>query len=394
MKWIFNAAAAIVLIGLGAGIKLLYFPAAEPIQYLTSPVARGNVQETVLATGTLTAFKQVSVGAQASGQVQSLAVELGDTVKQGDLIAEIDSKSQKNALRIAEANLKNIQAQRTAKVATLKQAESEFERQKGMLRSKATSCQDYEDSLATLAETKADIAALDAQIVAASVDVDTARLDLGYTRITAPMDGVVVAVITKEGQTVNAAQSTPTIVKLAQLDTMTVEAEISEADVVHVKPGQKILFSILGEPDNRYEATLRSIEPAPDSISEDDDSATTSSSDEAIYYNALFDVPNPGHKLRISMTAEVTIILDAARDVLLVPVSALGTRDSQGAYTVRVLTADGGVADRGVRVGISDSVNIQVLEGLSEGDRVILGEADVESVVSEESSRHRPPMRL
>jgi macrolide-specific efflux system membrane fusion protein len=395
MKWLYKAAVAVVLVGLGVGGKMLFFPAAQPMQYLTSPVTRGDVQETVLATGTLTAFKQVSVGAQASGQVKSLKVELGDTVRQGELIAEIDSQSQENALSIAEADLEKIKAERAAKVATLQQAQSEFARQKGMLKSKATSRQDYEDAQATLAETRADIASLDAQIVAATIDVDTAKVDLGYTKITAPMDGVIVAVITKEGQTVNASQSTPTIVKLAQLDTMTVEAEVSEADVVHVKPGQKVFFTILGEPDNKYEATLRSIEPAPSSIADDDDSTTTtSSSDEAIYYNALFDVPNPGHKLRISMTAEVTIVLDEAKDVPLIPESALGAKDPKGAYTVRVLDAEGRAETRSVKVGLSDSVDIQVLDGLKEGDRVILGEADADAVVQQESNRHRPPMGL
>lgn len=385
MKWLYKAAAVIALIGAGAGLKLLYFPAQEPMQYLTTPVTKGDVQETVLATGTLAAFKQVSVGSQASGQVKSLKVALGDSVKQGDLIAEIDSQSQENALRIAEADLENIKAQRAAKVATLQQAQSEFKRQKGMLDARATSRQDYEDALATLAATRADIAGLDAQIVSATIQADTARVDLGYTKITAPMDGMVVAVITKEGQTVNASQSTPTIVKLAQLDTMTVEAEVSEADVVHVSPGQTVQFTILGEPDKQYTATLRTIEPAPESITEDDD---TSSSDEAIYYNALFDVPNPDRKLRISMTAEVTIVLGEARDVLLIPESALGEGAGQGKYVVRVLNEDGRPETRTVSVGISDSVNIQVKEGLAEGDRVILGEADEDAALEEEANRH------
>ena len=377
--------------GLGIGAKVLFFPASEPVQYLTETASVGDIRETVLATGTLEAFKQVSVGAQASGQIKSLKVALGDTVEKGSLIAEIDSQSQENDLHIAEADLENMKAQKAAKEATLKQAESEYKRQAGMLKAKATSRQDYESALASLTQTKAEIAALDAQIVAADIDVDTARVELGYTSIVAPMDGVVVAVVTKEGQTVNAAQSTPTIVKLAQLDTMTVEAEISEADVVHVHPGQQVYFTILGEPDHQYEATLRSIEPAPDSI-EDDDTDTTSSEDEAIYYNALFDVPNPDHKLRISMTTEVTIILDEAQGVLTIPETALGSKNGQGRYTVQVLGPDGGVETRNVVTGLSDSVNIQVVEGLREGDRVILGSANGDAVVEQESRRHGPRM--
>lgn len=386
-----KAALAAVVIGLGVGAKLLFFPAPEPMQFLTAQAEMGDIRETILATGTLEAFKQVSVGAQASGQVKSLKVALGDTVTQGTLIAEIDSQSQQNELRIAEASLENIKAQRAAKAATLKQAQSEYTRQKGMLSAKATSRQDYESAQATLAETRADIAALDAQIVAATIDVDTARVQLGYTSITAPMDGVVVAVVTKEGQTVNASQSTPTIVKLAQLDTMTVKAEVSEADVVHVTPGRKVYFTILGEPDTNYEATLRSIEPAPESIEDEDD---TSSSDEAIYYNALFDVPNPDHKLRISMTAEVTIVLNEARNVLTIPETALGSKDEQGRYAVRVLSPEGRPETRAVRTGLTDSVRAQVLEGLEQGESVILGEADADAIVEQESNRHRPPMGL
>lgn len=394
MKKYIKVGLIVLAVCLAVGAKAALFPGHEPMQYLTEPVTKGDIRESVLATGTLTAFKQVSVGAQASGQVKSLKIALGDTVKEGSLIAEIDSQSQENALRIAEADLRNIQAQRDAKVATLRQAESEYKRQKGMLKAKATSRQDYEDALATYTQTKAEIASLDAQIVAADIDVDTARVDLGYTSITAPMDGVVVAVVTKEGQTVNAVQSTPTIVKLAQLDTMTVEAEVSEADVIHVHPGQKVYFTILGDPDRQYEATLRSIEPAPDSIESDDDSSTTSSEDEAIYYNALFDVPNPDHTLRISMTAEVTIVLDEATNVLTIPETALGAKRKDGKYAVRILRPDNAVETRFVRAGLSDSVNIQILEGLEEGTRVILGQADTDAVLEKESKRHGPPMGM
>lgn len=394
MNIFLKVAFVFILIGLGVGVKMLFFPTQQSVQYLTTQAAMGDVRETVLATGTLESFKQVSVGAQASGQVKSLKVDLGDEVKKDDLIAEIDSQSQRNDLRIAEAQLENVKAQRAAKLATLTQAESEFKRQQGMLKAKATSRQDYESSLATLAETKAGIAALDAQIVQATIDVDTAKINVGYTSIVAPMDGVVVAVVTKEGQTVNAAQSTPTIVKLAQLDTMTVKAEVSEADVVHVHPGQKVSFTILGEPDHTYEATLRSIEPAPDSITSDNDSSgTTGSADEAIYYNALLDVPNPDRTLRISMTAEVTIILDEAKNVLTIPASTLGAKDGQGRYTVRVLGPDDRPETRSVRIGLSDSVYVQVLEGLVAGDIVIQGEANADAVVEAESNRH-PRMGL
>lgn len=393
MKLFWKIVIPIVLVCAGAAVKILMFPAEQEIQFITQKVARGNITETVLATGTLEAFKQVSVGAQASGRVESLKVSLGEKVEKGQLIAEIDSKSQRNALRIAEANLADIKAQLEAKQATFKQAESEYKRQKGMLKARATSTQDYESALASYAETRADIASLKAQIVAAEIDVDTARVDLGYTSITAPMSGVVVAIVTKEGQTVNAAQSTPTIVKLAQMDTMTVKAEVSEADVVNVHSGQKVYFNILGEPDHNYTASLRSIEPAPDSI-EDEDTDSVSSDDEAIYYNALFDVPNPEQKLRIAMTAEVTIVLDEADNTLTIPEAALGEKDAEGLFSVNVLSEDNRIEERKIKTGLTDSVNVQVVSGLNEGERVILGQADAAAVIAKEKSRHHPPMGI
>jgi ABC-type multidrug transport system fused ATPase/permease subunit len=178
---------------------------------------------------------------------------------------------------------------------------------------------------------QANVEALKAQVEAARIAVDTAQVNLGYTRITSPIDGQVVAIVTEEGTTVNANQSAPTILIVAQVDTMTVKASISEADVTSVKPGQQVYFTILGEPDRRWHTTLRSIEPATDSISTSSTSSTSSSSTSttsatAIYYNGKLDVPNPDHLLRISMTATVHIVRSAARNALTIPAGALGPR--------------------------------------------------------------------
>lgn len=331
----------------------------------------------MVATGTLEAFNQVSVGAQVSGQIEVLHVDFGDQVKAGDPIAEIDSLPQQNALANAKASLANVKAQRAAQQALLKQAQLAFERQQKMLAQNASARGDYEAAEAELASTRAQIAALDAQIEQAQIQVSTAELDLGYTRITSPIDGTVVGVVVKQGQTVNSSQSAPTLVKIAQLDRMTVKAEISEADVVKVKPGMQARFTILGEPDRPYRATLRMIEPAPDSINTSDStsSSSTSSTDSAIYYLGALDVPNEDGKLRISMTAQVSIVLDSARDVPSIPSSALGRAGRDGLYTVQVLKADGSIEPRRIRIGLEDSINVQVAEGLEVGEKVVLGDA-------------------
>lgn len=308
----------------------------------------------MLASGTIDAIERVSVGAQVSGQLKSLKVTLGDRVQKGQLVAEIDDMTQQNELRNKQAALEMRRAARTAKVATLKQSELAYRRQRQMLAADASSRESFESAEATLAVTRAEIASLDAQIVQAEVDVDIAKVNLGYTRIVSPIDGVVVAVITKQGQTVNSMQSAPTIIKVANVATMTIKAQISEADVTRVKPGLPVYFTILGEPDERYHATLRAVEPAPDSIQKDETtasltSASGSATSAAIYYNGLFDVPNPDERLRISMTAQVFIVRGEAKDAIVVPSSALGKRGQDGRYAVRVVGKDNKTEERQVR---------------------------------------------
>lgn len=356
---------------------------------LTAAVSRGDVEETVLATGTLKPAELVAVGAQVSGRITEVKVRLGQTVKAGDLIAEIDSVAQQNGLRTSEASLTNLMAQRQEKEALLALNEQTRARQEQMLASKAVSQADYDSAAAAVSQTRAQIAALDAQITVGEIAIETARVNLGYTRITAPIDGTVLAIVSQEGQTVNAVQSTPTIVILGQLDTMTVRAEISEADIVKVEPGQPVWFTIIGDPRRRRDAVLELIELAPESIRNDTSiisSTTTSSSTastEAIYYNGIFDVPNGDGRLRTYMTAQVHIVLGRATDVLTVPTAALGTKDFGGLYTVRVVSADGQVSERKVEIGLNDKVTAEVRDGLAEGEVVVTGEAAAESATSD-----------
>ncbi|MGY4306765.1 macrolide-specific efflux system membrane fusion protein [Bradyrhizobium sp. USDA 4369] len=351
---------------------------------VTAPVTIGDVEQTVLATGTLKPVKLVAVGAQASGRLVTLNVGLGQKIRAGDLIGEIDSLTQQNTLRTNEAALRNVRAQRDEKVATLALAEANMARQQVTLAQKASSRADYDNAEATVKQTQAQIAQLDAQIVEAEVAIETARVNLAYTRITAPIDGTVLSIVTQQGQTVNAVQSAPTIVVLGQVETMTVRVEISEADVVRVKPGQNVYFTILGDPDRRFHATLDSIEPAPESIKSDSSfsstSTTTSSSSSssssttssAIYYNGVFNVANPDGQLMTYMTAEVHILLGEARHVPTIPSSALGNANPDGSYTVRLLNGAGALEKRNVRIGLNNKIRAEVKSGLSEGQRVVI----------------------
>jgi macrolide-specific efflux system membrane fusion protein len=347
--------------------------AKEAPAFITAGVTRMDIEESVLASGTLQALKTVDVGAQVSGQLKKLHVRLGDQVKKGELLAEIDPVLQQNALKDAEAAQENVQAQIRAKKALLRQYELAYRRQLELTAQDAASRADLESAQAQFDTSRADLAALEAQLKKARVAVDTAQANLEYTRIIAPMDGVVIGIVTEEGQTVVSAQSAPTILKLANLDTITVKAQISEADVTRVRPGQKVYFTILGDPDTRHYGTLRAIEPATDAASSSSTSSTSSSST-AVYYNGLFDVPNPDRKLRVSMTAQVAVVLSEAKQVLSIPVSALRDKGKDGRPTVKVLI-NGVPQERTIRVGISNNVNAQVIDGLQEGERVLIGDA-------------------
>lgn len=378
----------------------MFKPKKAPTQYLTAEAEIGNIEDTVLATGTLQAEQLVSVGAQVSGQVKKMYVKLGDEVKQGQLIAQIDSVRQENDLKNQEAAIDNLQAQKAVRLASLKEAELAFKRQKTMLAQDATSRAEYEQAESALATAQANIKAIDAQIEQSRLSVATSRENVGYTRITAPINGTVVAIVTEEGQTVNANQSAPTIVKLAKLNTMTIKAQISEADVIRVKKGQTVYFTTLGDPDTKHYATLRAIEPAPDSISTENSSNSSSSTSTAIYYNALFEVPNADGKLRIDMTAQVYIVLKEAKNVLTIPAAALTTNlkleDKQGTAEkkpserkrdksannaadkksgrVWVLDSEGTPQQRRVKIGLNNRITAEVLSGLQAGDKVVIAD--------------------
>lgn len=357
-----------LVIGLAVFVVLavaasVWWSPAKKTEYLTATVQRTDLENAVLATGVLQALKQVEVGAQVSGQLKSLKVSLGQTVKKGDWLAEIDPVISQNTLAQEQAKLENLQAQKLAKDVRIAQARLTWARQQEMLAQDAAARQDMESADAELRALRADAVSLDAQIRQQKLAMASAQTNLSYTRIVAPIDGDVVSISTLEGQTVVAAFQVPTLMKLADLSTMTVKAQVSEADVVRVKPGQPVYFTILGDPDKRYHGTLRAVQPSPEKINN------------AVFFNALFDVPNPERTLRVDMTAQVAILLGEAKQALTVPLTALGARDKDGRQEVRVLLPDQRVEKRQVRVGISNNFQAQVLDGLKEGDNVITGDA-------------------
>lgn len=416
-----------------AAVAWFFFkPKDQAPQYISAEVSKGDIENSVLATGVLEATKMVSVGAQVSGQVKRMHVQLGDQVKQGQLIAQIDSIRQENELKTAKASIQNQQAQLAVQQANLAKVEAEYKRQQAMFSQDATSRAELETALANFKTAQAQIAAINAQIEQSRLTLATAQENLGYTSIVAPMDGTVVAIVTEEGQTVNANQTAPTIVKLAKLDTMTIKAQISEADVMKVEKGQTVYFTTLGNSDKKHYAQLRQVEPAPNSINTETTNTSSSSSSTAVYYNALFDVPNEDGKLRIDMTAQVYIVLAEAKNVLTIPAAAIQSKRSnkkdnstnstaadqakttdtqkmqqpkrldltadektliaQGKAStgiVRILQADGTAQPQPVLIGLNNRVTAQVLRGLKQGDQVVIADATDSSNESAKRSNQR-----
>jgi len=354
----------------------------------TIAVTRGDVESIVLTSGIILPIQQVDVGTRVSGQLKALKAGLGDHVHAGELLAEIDPLLPESELRAAQANFANLEAQRRSAQARSRRSKLEFDRQRGMLKGFATSRRDLESAEAQAFEDDANLAALDAQVAQAKSQIDIASANLAYTKITAPIDGEVVAVMTREGQTVVATQVAPVILKLAKIDAMTVRAQISEADVVNVKVGQPASFTIMSDPDRRLSGTLRAVELAPQNYSESSPSpggqqVANTASGGAVFYNALFDASNAERILRIGMTAQVSIVTGVERGVLTIPALVLRDQDSDGRYNLRVLTTGGKADARKVRIGLNNHLVAEVKEGLGDGDSILV-DADDGSLV-------RPP---
>lgn len=359
----------VAAVGYGAYV---YFQPKNEVSYITEAVKRGRISQTVSATGEIASSHLVDVGAQASGQIKKMHVQIGDVVKKGDLIAEIDSTTQINTLNTNKAKLDTYQAQLASAQIALRTAERKYSRYKSLMAAGAVSKEEFETTEDSYAAAQASIKELQSSIRQTRIAINTAETDVGYTRITAPMDGTIVAVVVEEGQTVNANQSTPTIVQIADLQTMLNKMQIAEGDATKVKAGQQISFTILSEPDSPWQAKLDSIDPGLTTMSQGSYSTSTDTTSSAIYYYARATVPNPEGKLAIGMTTQNTIEIAAADNVLIVPTVAV--KNQNGRKTVRVLTADQREEEREVQTGLKDSMNTEIKSGLNEGEQVIMSE--------------------
>jgi membrane fusion protein, macrolide-specific efflux system len=381
---------------------------------LTAVAVRGPVEDVVTATGTLQPKDFVDVGTQVSGQLRKLHVDVGATVKAGQLLAEIDPSVYQSKVDADRAQLLNQQAQLADRQAQLALAEAQQTRQRNLMRENATSTDALQIAEAARNSALAQVNSIKAQMQQTESTLRGDQANHGYTKIYAPIAGTVVSQAAKQGQTLNANQQAPIVMRIANLATMTVQAQVSEADVPKLHVGMDVYFTTLGGDNRRYYGKLRQIPPTPTVVNN------------VVLYDALFDVENPNRTLMTQMTAQVFFVVASARDAVIVPLTALrplasqgraggerkegerrggerragesgggerkagagerkggagerasGTdpraRFARGGAMVSVVAADGTISDREVRVGVMNRVSAQILSGLEPGEMVVIG---------------------
>ncbi len=379
-RWIGVAVLLVLVVGCIGLWRWLVPPARPPLD--TVVVERGDLERTVTAVGSLKPKDYVDVGTQVSGQLQKVHVQIGDRVTRGDLIAEVDPTRYEAQVRNDRASLEAQRAQLMQREAELALARQQLERNRRMLVERAVS-QDAVDQAESSAQvSEAAVVALKAQIKAAEATLEGNVANLGYTKVYAPMDGIVVSQTSLEGQTVNSSQQAPVIVQVANLDVMTVWARVAEADVNKIQSGMSAYFTTLGMPGRRWRGSVRQVQPTPEVTND------------VVLYNVLIDVDNAELQLLPSMTVQVFFVLGEARDVPLVSMSALKRDTQAGAniYQAKVVTPDG-PSDRRVEIGLISRTTAQVVSGLEVGDRVIV-DAAVAAPSTAQNNRNTGPGRM
>jgi macrolide-specific efflux system membrane fusion protein len=337
---------------------------AEGPAYEYVPVSKANIEETVTAQGELEPKEFVDVGSQVSGQLQKLHVEIGDSVQKGDLIAEIDPKLYTAQVAADEAQIKTLRAQLAEQEAQVAYTRNVFQRNQRLTKADAVSKEAVEASQMEYNTALARARSYTAQIEQAESQLEADKANLGYTKIYAPMDGTVVSQTSKEGQTLNANQTAPVIVQVANLDTMTAKAQVAEADIARLKVGMPVYFTTLGS-ERRWESKLRQLLPSPDSTVTD-----------VVLYNALVDVENKDRALMTGMSTQMFFQLGSAKDALTIPARALGKRvtklNGEGEWYEVMVKTRKGVETREVQVGLLNRTQAQVLSGISEQDQLAI----------------------
>ncbi|WP_460178546.1 efflux RND transporter periplasmic adaptor subunit [Campylobacter concisus] len=389
----------IILLILGVGGYFIYDKffkiKDEKVEFITKKAKKGSFSKKVYATGEIFATELIDVGAQVSGQIKKLYVKLGDQVKKGDMIASIDSSTQQNSIDNKEAQLAIYKAQLESAKVALNIAKTQFDRENALFAKNATSKQEFESAKNTFSANSAKIKELEAQIKQTNIELSTARINLGYTKITAPRDGTVVSVQVEEGQTVNANQTTPTIVNIADLSHVKMKMQIAEGDITKIKVGTPVEYSILSEPTKKFQTTVSSIDPGLTTLSDGSygsssssksSYSSSSSSSSAVYYYAQSIVDNKDGILRIGMTTQNELLIANVEDAIIAP--SIGIKKDENGTFVYVLK-DGKPVKTAVKTGIKDNLDTQIISGINEGDEIITSQGSSSEIAKMIAKEHK-----
>ena len=389
----------IILLILGVGGYFVYDKffniKDEKVEFITKKAKKGSFSKKVDATGEIFATELIDVGAQVSGQIKKLYVKLGDQVKKGDMIASIDSSTQQNSVDNKEAQLAIYKAQLESAKVALNIAKTQFDRENALFSKNATSKQEFETAKNTFSSNSAKIKELEAQIKQTNIELSTAKINLGYTKITAPRDGTVVSVQVEEGQTVNANQTTPTIVNIADLSHVKMKMQIAEGDITKIKVGTPVEYSILSEPTKKFQTTVSSIDPGLTTLSDGSygsssssksSYSSSSSSSSAVYYYAQSIVDNKDGILRIGMTTQNELLIANVEGAIIVP--SIGIKKDENGTFVYVLK-DGKPVKTAVKTGIKDNLDTQIISGINEGDEIITSQGSSSEIAKMIAKEHK-----
>jgi HlyD family secretion protein len=322
MSWLaskkFWGVVAVLAVGAGVTSVLVKRRSAKPlVQWETTAVDRGRIVARVTATGTLSALVTVQVGSQVSGRIQQLFVDYNSPVRKGQLIAKIDPQLFQAALEQARANFAAAEGNLLKAKVQADQAEIDFKRQANLAERKLIAPADYDTAKSNLAAAKAQVAVSQGNLQQARAALNQAKVNLAYTRIVSPTNGVVISRSVDVGQTVAASLQAPTLFVIAEdLRKMQVDTSVAEADVGKLVAGMDATFSVDAFPGERFKGKVRQIRNAAQTVQN------------VVTYDAVIDVDNPDLKLRPGMTANVNFVFANRDSVLRVPNAALRFRPS------------------------------------------------------------------
>ena len=378
-KWILLGS---VVIGVGFG---LYGCNKEnKITYITAPLTRGNIIQKITASGIINPISTVNIGTQVSGTISEIFVDYNSLVKKGQLLAQIDPALFEATVAQRQAALDIAKAQVEVSKNDIVYYKKHLDRIKKLNSSRYSADKELESAQRDYDNSIVQLNLQEAQVKQAEAALNSAEIDLHYTKIISPVDGIVVSKVVEVGQTVAASFQTPTLFNVAEdLTKMQIEASIVEADIARVKEGQKVEFSVDGYPDEIFIGKVTQVR---------NEAITTSN---VVTYEVIIEIDNSEQKLKPGMTANVEIITAEKENVLLVPNKALRFfMEDESGQTQRyqdkgIWIMQNGTPTRiSIKTGVSDDEQTEISgSGLNEGSEIILEK----STAKEMASR---PMRM